>query len=496
MPLSNQDDTTIQKAADQAVLTRLLYSPVDAASLACFRMAFGGLLLYQTISYWGIIERFFVEPRVHFSYPLAPFIQPLPLPWMKLYFVLLALAALGVTIGLFYQVCSIALFVLYGYLFLIDQAYFNNHTYLCVLVAMWMAIAPAHRTWSLDVKLKRITPGNAIPAWPIIVLRAQWVIVYTFGALAKLNGDWLRGEPMTAFLHPHANAPFIGELLQTNEAALFLAWGGFIFDLLIGPALLWRRTRPFAIIFMLFFHISNHFLFHIGIFPWLAMTSMVLFIEPSTPRRWFRSKLQESAPQISKYRPIPALTGFIVIYMVIQLLAPLRPHLYPGHVSWTHEGWFFSWTMKLEMKDCFVGMQVIDRKTGRAWEVDQSRDLNSFQRHRMWQDPAMIAHYARYVREQAIHSGIEDPLVIVDAVVSMNGRPFQYMIDPHVELAQTQPTWPKPAPWIVPLDEDAPIGNYAWSERETFERVMAVIADARQRPTPDKTNVSSGIGIN
>lgn len=453
---------------------RWLYRPIDAATLACFRVAFGAILFIETVWHWRIVESFFVEPGFHFTYPLTPFARALPSPWMYVYMALIAAAAIGVALGLFYRLCAVALFVLYGHLFLIDQAYYNNHFYLCVLIAMWMAIAPAHRLWSLDVYLKRVTRWDAMPAWPIIVLRAQWVLVYVFGALAKLNGDWLRGEPMRAYLRAQP------QWLHSDAAAMFFAWGGFVFDLLIGPALLWRKTRRFAIAAMLFFHTSNHFLFHIGIFPWFALASIVLFIEPSTPRRWIKST--STAANNATFQPRRAMIAFIAIYMAVQLLAPLRMHLYPGQVSWAREGWYFAWTMKLEAKDCFVGMQVIDRRTGQAWEVDQSRDLNAFQRHRMWQDPGMIAQYARHVRRVALRSGVHDPLVIVDAVAALNGRPYQYMIDPHIALAETSPTWPRPEPWIVPLRADAPIGRYVWSQRQTREQVMAVIRAARSGP--------------
>ena len=45
-----------------------------------------------------------------------------------------------------------------------------------------------------------------------------------------------------------------------------------------------------AIIVYFAFHLSNHFLFTIGIFPWLTMFATLLFLDPEWPKqliRWF-----------------------------------------------------------------------------------------------------------------------------------------------------------------------------------------------------------------
>jgi hypothetical protein len=48
--------------------------------------------------------------------------------------------------------------------------------------------------------------------------------------------------------------------------------------------LLWRRTRVLAYLAALAFHLTNWYLFNIGIFPWIMICATLLFFPPSWPR--------------------------------------------------------------------------------------------------------------------------------------------------------------------------------------------------------------------
>ena len=50
---------------------------------------------------------------------------------------------------------------------------------------------------------------------------------------------------------------------------------------------------------------------------------------------------QESAPR----KAAPWILGFVVIYVALQILLPLRHLLYKRELEWTHEGSNFSWRM-------------------------------------------------------------------------------------------------------------------------------------------------------
>jgi hypothetical protein len=65
----------------------------------------------------------------------------------------------------------------------------------------------------------------------------------------------------------------------------------------------------------------------------------------------------------------------------------------------------------------------------------------------MAQDPEMIRALARRIAADWRARGIAGVEVRADAFATLNGRPLQRLIDPHVDLAA-----PDISNWIVPLE--------------------------------------------
>ena len=103
-----------------------------------------------------------------------------------------------------------------------------------------MAVVPAHRAKSFDAFLRPKRRSDTLPTWCLWLLRSQVGLVYFFAGVAKLNSDWLRGEPIRQWLADRDDYPLIGSWLDTEAAVWFFGYGGLIFDLAVAPALLWR----------------------------------------------------------------------------------------------------------------------------------------------------------------------------------------------------------------------------------------------------------------
>ncbi len=248
-------------------------------------------------------------------------------------------------------------------------------------------------------------------------------------------------------------------IFQMSLLPYFFSWGGMLFDLSIGFFLLWRRTRFFAFIVILFFNLTNAFLFNIGVFPFLMISAATLFDEVDWPRKLFN----RSSPALPDLKTSQSsqrrVMSFIAIYFVIQLLIPLRHWLYPGNVSWTEEGHFFSWHMKLRDKKGKLEIFVTNPETQEIREVIIRDDLNKFQMSKLTQRPEFIYQYVQYLKRKAQEEGIKNPVIRVNSRVSLNARPAQYMIDPNVNLAEEELSLFKHSPWIVPLDPQAQPGT-------------------------------------
>jgi len=427
---------------------RRLFAPVDIASLAVFRVAFGALLLIEVLRYFahGWIASKFIEPAFHFTYYGFDWVRPWPGAGMYVHFAALGLLAACVMLGFAYRAAAALLFAGWTYVFLLDQAEYLNHFYLISLFCLLLVFVPSHRALSLDARLRPSIASDDVPAWALGAMRAQMAIVYVGAALAKVSVDWLiEGQPMRLWLADIENVA----LARQKWVAVALSWGGFLLDLLVVPGLLWRRTRAVAFVLALGFHLANSVLFRIGIFPWMAIAATTLFLEPDWPRRaWRWARAGEPKPRE------PALPRGTVIllsaWLAFQVLVPLRHWLYPGPVDWTEEGHRFSWHMMLREKRGTAAFHVTDPATGRTEVVRPAEHLTQRQAAKMVARPDMILQFAHHLARRRAPARVE---VRAHVYVAFNGRREQPLVNPHADLAAVRRSL-RPAWWIMPLKEN------------------------------------------
>ncbi len=423
--------------------------PVDGASLAVFRLAFGLLMFFEAVVYLkrGWVRALFIEPKFHFTYLGFDWVKPWPGNGMIIEFVVLAVAALLVAAGLFYRIAALLLFLTLSHIFLVDAAEYLNHLYLICLIAFLMIFVPAHRTWSLDaLRRPAIASGTLAACW-LWLMRIQIGIPYVYGGIAKLNGDWLRGEPLGMWLAKRADFPWIGPWLKEKWVAYFFSYSGLALDLAFVPLLLWKRTRPMAYVLVLCFNAMNGWLFEIGVFPWMMAAASLLFFPPSWPR--FGSRTKESGPGSPSVTVSKPVLAAIAVYLTLQIVVPFRHWLYPGEVAWTEEGHLYSWRMKLRDKQSDLAFRVRDSKSGYQWEIEPGDFLTPRQKARMPGMPDLIHQFAIHIRDEYRKLYNMEVEVHVDTKVSLNGRVSAALIDPNADLAkEARNPWPKR--WITP----------------------------------------------
>ncbi len=434
-------------AAAQAV--RAGSQPVSPASAAVFRIAIGllGAAAVARFAAQGWIAELYVEPAHHFSYYGFGWVQAWPGWGMYLHFALLGLASLGVALGYRYRLSIAAFFLLFTYVELIDKTTYLNHYYLVSLVSFIMIFLPLDRGMSLD---SRGRPGQTIPRAALWMLQAQIGLVYVFAGIAKLNPDWLlHAEPLRIWLYNSTDTPLVGPLLREAWTAYLASWAGVVFDLTIIGWLLWKRTRLPAYAALVVFHVTTAVLFpSIGMFPWIMMGATLIFFEPDWPARVIRRlrRLPDppGAPNLTTAGPgietrptswaVRAVLALAAVFLLVQLLVPLRHLAYPGNVRWTEEGYRFSWRVLVTEKTGMVRYRVT---TSEGEMLAYPEDyLTPVQAERMAYQPDMILAAAHIVRDDFIDKGHQNVQVRADAYATFNGRPAARLIDPEVDLAQ------------------------------------------------------------
>lgn len=264
-----------------------LFAPVDIAILAYFRMAFGLTVAWEAWRFisLGRIDRYFTDRPVLFTYWPFDFLSPWGGWGMKLHFTLLLVAGLMVAFGVLYRQAAAFTFLTVTYLFLLDKGLYLNHHYLLCLVAFVMVFVPAHRMWSIDVRRKPELRSRYVPGWTLWLLRFHFALPYFFAGISKLNADWLRGDPLRAWLAANTDFPLIGPLFTREPVVRLMTLGSTALDLFVVVFLLFRKTRPFGYAAAVLFHFMNARLFNIGIFPWLMIAGTAIFFPPDWPRR-------------------------------------------------------------------------------------------------------------------------------------------------------------------------------------------------------------------
>ncbi|MFN2508193.1 MAG: HTTM domain-containing protein [Chthoniobacterales bacterium] len=440
------------------------FAPVDNSALVFFRIAFGVLMMWEVSRYfqYGWIPKYWIEPKFLFTYYGFSWVKPWPGNGLYIHWAALGVLAFFVATGFFYRV-SVALFFLgFTYCFLLDQSTYLNHFYLVCLLSFLLIFLPAHRAFSVDVRLRPRLRTQTAPAWTIGLLRFQWAIVYFYGGVAKIAPDWLRGEPMRAWMAARTDFPVIGRFFGEEWAVYTISYGGLLLDLLIAPLLLWRRTRIPALCWVLMFHLINARLFRIGVFPWLGIAGATLFLSPDWPGRLLVRLLpRKVAPEAESLEPPGSalhqrlVLSLLSAYVALQVLVPLRHLLYPGPVAWTYEGHRFSWRMKLIDRDARARFYIVDDEQRKVTEVNPRSVLTRLQAGKMSARPDMILQFAHYLAATAPRLSTTPPRVQAHIIASINGRKPQLFVDQYVDLAR-QPRTLGHASWILALTEPLP----------------------------------------
>jgi hypothetical protein len=432
------------------------------APLAVLRMAFGFIMFVSTIRFMakGWVHAFYVAPRFYFPFYGFEWVKPLPGAVMYTVFVVTAVSAFLIMIGLFYRIAITAFFLCFVYVELIDKTYYLNHYYFVSIITFLLLLVPAHRYFSVDVMRRPSLKATLVPAWTINIFKWQLCLVYFCAGISKLGPDWmLEAMPLKLWLPAGAGLPLVGALLKQTWVAFVFSWFGAAFDLSIGWLLLWKPSRRIAYVLVLIFHVVTGWLFKIGMFPYIMIFVTVIFFSPSVHLRiigflrgiFNRVSTGEKPVRLS-FPPFKRklLYALLTVYIVLQLVLPFRYLLYPGKLFWTEEGYRFSWRVMLMEKGGITFFYVGDGPAGRKGEVVNSQFLTPLQERMMQTQPDMILQYAHHLHDVYKDKGIRDPVVTVESYVTLNGSGSRLYIDSTVDLSKQQENF-LPKKWILPF---------------------------------------------
>ncbi|MCI0507276.1 MAG: HTTM domain-containing protein [Gammaproteobacteria bacterium] len=450
-----------------------LFKPIDSSFLVVFRIGFAVIMFWEIARYWSNdwIRTFYIEPGFYFKYYGFEWVHPWAGEGMYYHFIAMGILAIFIGTGFLYRLSALLFFVAFCYLFLLDQSRYLNHFYLVILISFLLIILPANRCYSVDAKIRPALHSHTVPAWSIWILRAQFEIVYLYAGLVKINSDWLNLEPLRMWLSMRSDLPLVGQLYTQDWAIAAAAYGVILLHVVGALLLLWKRTRLAVFVIYAAFHTLNHFTFNIGIFPWMTLFGTLVFFDPDWPKQLADKISRRINPGARRFAAADnrnaidysstagnmlaqnTLMVFFGVWLMYQILFPLRHLLYPGNVSWTEEGHQFAWQMKLRDKQGFADFIVYDPASGQRWYIKPELYLTKTQTRKMAIRPDMILQFAHYLEAMwKKEYGLDNVEIRVNNYVSLNGREPAPLVNPSVDLTKIEPDL-RHANWILPLQE-------------------------------------------
>ena len=423
-------------------------------------------MTFSIIRFWlkGWIETVYIEPSFHFSYYFFDWVKPLG-ELTYILFLICGISAFFVAIGYKYKYSIIIFFLSFTYIELMDKTTYLNHYYFISILSFLLIFLPANSSYSFDSFQNKVS-YKSVFKWNVDCIKLLLLIVYLYSGLAKINSDWLlEAQPLKIWLTSNYDLPLIGELLQKTWVHYFMSWGGMIYDLSIAFLLLYPKTRIFAFMMVIFFHLFTAVLFPIGMFPYIMIMGSIIFFDSKTHKdilntifskiglsKLIDSKhINENEVKRLKYKNVRI--GILSTFFIIQVLFPFRYFFYPGELFWNEQGYRFSWRVMLIEKKGYTNFKVVDKNNNTSFYIKNEDFLTEFQERQMSFQPDFILEFAHHIGDFYRENGIEKVEVYADSYVTLNGRMSKRFINPKTDLYNEKRGF-KHKEWIIPINEN------------------------------------------
>lgn len=436
-------------------MNKFLFKQIDNTGLVLFRAVFGLLISIEAFGaiLTGWVRRTLVEPPFTFNFIGFDFLQYMQGDFMYYYFIVMGIFGVFVMLGYKYRISMLVYAIMWTCVYLMQKSNYNNHYYLMMLLCWIMAFLPANRWFSLDAKINPEIKNPAMPRWVLLILILQVWIVYTFASVAKFYPDWLDASMAGLLMSGKSDYWLVGDLLQKTWVHWSIAYTGILFDLLIVPLMLWKRTRMWGFVISVFFHLFNSIIFQIGIFPYMSIAFALFFFSPEILRKRFLPKKElYTGNEVIIPRNKNLILSVFGIYFLFQIGLPLRHWFIKDDVLWTEEGHRLSWRMMLRSKSGNLKVYVADKKNGEKKLYDYQELLGVKQQASVTTKPDIIWQLAQKIKQAEAEKG-RDVAVYMEAKIRVNNGDYYPLTNPNVDLAAEKWNPFKHSEWLMPAPE-------------------------------------------
>lgn len=277
----------------------LLARPVGTRSIALTRIVAGlvAFLHLRPIAVGGLrgdtFHDRFHEPFLDPLFDVAPMLGPTGFTALM---AVAALAALMMACGAATKVASVLTTTAVGYHLLVSTTHLHNNRAYLFAVLLGLSLAPAGRSFSLDRRWRAwrgLDPlPEVMPGWPLWLLRFECSLVYGSSGVSKLiDPDWFGGTvtwgrvvTQEAMLRASALPELAQDLLLERSFHTVAAKVVVLTELFVAGGLWWRRSRPWAVVTAVVFHVMIELSASVQTFSYLAVGVLFVWADPDLGR--------------------------------------------------------------------------------------------------------------------------------------------------------------------------------------------------------------------
>ena len=183
---------------------RSFFDEVDNSTLVIFRVMWGLIMAWECYTFirhdYNKLKVYYLLSNFYPKYWGFFWVHAWPGDGMFYHVWVMLFASFGVTLGMVYHLSCIVFFLGFLQLILLDASLYLNHFHLIAIMAFILIFLPANQRFSIDSLVFKSIYRSTMPRYVLYLLRFEQIVVYFFAGVAKLNEDWLRGEPIRHWL--------------------------------------------------------------------------------------------------------------------------------------------------------------------------------------------------------------------------------------------------------------------------------------------------------
>lgn len=276
------------------------FSPVDARALGTMRMGVGLLLVYWqltlwhevilVLSPWGLVDDKMLDVAwTDWGFSVLAWATE---PWMVHAWQGAGLAVMvAFTLGWRTRLTGWLSLLVMVSVWHRNPWIHNGGDRLLRISLFYMALSPCGAALSLDAL--RVGAKTHVPALGLRLLQLQWMIMYTYTGIGKLDGAmWRQGTALYYALSDasYARAPVLMDQLLAHDVVLWVSkagtWITLVWEVGFVPLVLWRRTRWLTLGLGVLFHLGIAGTMSVAMFSPVAVWGYLAWVDPKSLGGW------------------------------------------------------------------------------------------------------------------------------------------------------------------------------------------------------------------